>query len=257
MSGSAGQIEKLRCILDISRRLAATTDLDELLSMIIEAARQVLDCERATIFLYDPERHELFSRVATAAESIRFPADRGIAGAAATQGAVVNVPDAYADPRFNPQIDRETGFRTRNLLTLPLENLDGDLMGVLQALNKPAGPFDRTDEDLACVLGAQAGVALHRWRLLEEFAAKQRMARDLELARTIQQAQFPEDAPVVPGYQIAGWNRPADETAAIATTSSPCPTDALPSSSPPPPATASPPPSSSPNAAPSSAPCSP
>jgi len=212
MSGSAGQIEKLKCILDISRRLAATTDLDELLSMIIDAARQVLDCERATIFLYDPDRHELFSRVATGAESIRFPADRGIAGAAATGRTVINVPDAYADQRFNPQIDHETGFRTRNLLTLPLENLDGDLMGVLQTLNKPAGPFDQTDEDLACVLGAQAGVALHRWRLLEEFAAKQRMARDLELARTIQQAQFPEEAPAVPGYEIAGWNRPADET---------------------------------------------
>ena len=212
MNGESRQIEKLRRILDVTRQMAATTDLDALLNTIIDAARLVLDCERATIFLYDAKADELYSRVATGVESIRFPADRGIAGAAARERIVVNVSDAYADARFNPEIDRKTGFQTRNLLTFPLENLAGELMGVLQTLNKNSGPFDAEDEELARVLSAQAGVALHRWRLLEEYAEKQRMARDLEIARSIQQAQFPKENPVVDRYEIAGWNRSADET---------------------------------------------
>jgi phosphoserine phosphatase RsbU/P len=206
------QIEKLRRLLDITRQMAASTDLSELLGTIVDATREVLECQRATIFLYDRHTKELYSRVATGVESIRFPADRGIAGAAAQQRVVVNVPDAYADPRFNQEIDRQTGFRTHNLLTFPLENLSGELMGVLQALNKSDGPFGAADEDLARVLSAQAGVALHRYVLLEEYAEKQRMARDLELARKIQQALFPEETPAVGSYEVAGWNKPADET---------------------------------------------
>ncbi|MCK4342239.1 MAG: SpoIIE family protein phosphatase [Phycisphaerae bacterium] len=212
MAEEARQIQDLRRLLDVTRQMAATIDLTQLLETIVDATLKVLDCERATIFLYDKKSDELYSRVATGVESIRFPANRGIAGAAAAQRAVINVPDAYADSRFNQDIDKETGFHTRNLLTFPLENLDGELMGVLQALNKADGPFTPEDEDLARVLSAQAGVALHRYALLEEYAEKQRMARDLELARKIQQALFPKANPSVAGYEIAGWNRSADET---------------------------------------------
>jgi phosphoserine phosphatase len=206
------QIQNLRRLLDITRQMAVTFDLTELLGMIVRAACEVLECERATIFLYDPQTQELYSRVATGVEALRFPADRGIAGVAAQRRIVVHVPDAYADPRFNPEIDQRTGFRTRNLLTCPLDNLDGELMGVLQALNKSGGTFTPEDEDLARVLSAQAGVALQRFFLLEEYAEKQRMAHGLELARKIQQALFPKSSPQIPGYEIAGWNCSADET---------------------------------------------
>lgn len=204
--------ENLRRILDVSRYMAVTNDLDVLLGTIVEATCDVLGCERATIFLYDRSRDELYSRVAKGIEAIRFPAELGIAGAAAQQRACINVPDAYADPRFNPEVDRKTGFRTRNLLTFPMENLGGDLIGVLQALNKHNGVFRDEDEDLARVLSAQAGVALDRGRLIEEYAEKQRMAHDLEVAQKIQQGLLPRDNPHVGGYDIAGWNRSADET---------------------------------------------
>jgi sigma-B regulation protein RsbU (phosphoserine phosphatase) len=212
MDAQASQLARLRLILEISRQLAITDDLDVLLNMIVTAACQALACERATVFLYDPRRNVLWSRVATGASGLCVPADRGIAAAAASSRQVINVNDAYADPRFNPEVDRQTGFRTRNLLAVPLENLSGELMGVLQALNRHQGAFDAADEELARVLGAQAGVALHRWQLLQEYAEKQRMARDLEIARRIQQGLFPRQNPQVPGYDIAGWNRCADET---------------------------------------------
>lgn len=204
--------DKLRRILDVTRRMASTPDLETLLTMIIDATCEVLECERATIFLYDRAADELFSSVARGLECIRFPADRGIAGAAAMSRKPVNVPDAYADARFNREVDRKTGFRTRNLLTLPLENLSGELTGVLQALNKAGGPFEAADEELATVLSAQAGVALDRGRLIEEYADKRRMQRDLDIARSIQQGLFPKTHPRISGYEIIGWNRSADET---------------------------------------------
>jgi sigma-B regulation protein RsbU (phosphoserine phosphatase) len=207
-----GSPEKLRRLLDVTLRMAATTDLTELLGTIVDATCEVLDCERATIFLYKPESEELCSHVATGVDSICFPADAGIAGAAAQQRTVINVPEAYRDPRFNREIDRQTGFVTRNLLTFPLENLTGELMGVLQALNKCGGPFRPEDEELARVLSAQAGVALHRYALLEQYAEKQRMGRELEIARHIQQQTFPKTSPRLAGYDIAGWNRSAEET---------------------------------------------
>ncbi len=206
------RVVKLQRILDIACGMATTTDLEALLGMIVDAACDVLDCERATIFLYDQGSDELVSRVATGGEVIRFPADRGIAGAAAQSRRVIHVPDAYADERFNPEVDRRTGFRTRNLLTFPLENQAGHLIGVLQALNRRIGAFTSDDEELARVLAAQAGVAIHRQRLLEAYAERQRMLRDLSIARDIQQALFPRQDPVVPGYDVTGWNRPADET---------------------------------------------
>jgi sigma-B regulation protein RsbU (phosphoserine phosphatase) len=212
MMDAAQQIEHLTRLLNVTRKMAATTDLTALLGTIVDATISVLDCDRATIFLYDPATNELYSSVATGGATIRFPADRGIAGAAAQDRAYVNVPDAYADPRFNQDIDKQTGFRTRNLLTFPLENNDNDLMGVLQALNKRGDAFGSTDEELARVLSAQAGVAIHRHLLLEQYAEKRRMERDLELARKIQQQLFPRENPNVAGYEIAGWNRSADET---------------------------------------------
>lgn len=192
--------------------MAVTPDLDTLLRTIVDAACEIMECERATIFLYDAARDELFSRVAKGEAGIRFPADRGIAGSAAKQRACVNVPDAYADARFNRDVDKKTGFTTRNLLTVPMENLDGALIGVMQLLNKRDGAFGGTDEEHALALAAQAGVAIDRGRLIEEYAEKQRMSRDLELARNIQMALFPKKNPEIAGWEIAGWNKSADET---------------------------------------------
>ncbi|MCG3128912.1 MAG: hypothetical protein CHACPFDD_03808 [Phycisphaerae bacterium] len=212
MSDPRIQVEKLRQVLEVTREMGATTDLDLLLHLIIAAARRVLNCERVSIFLMDHARNELYSRVTTTGEEIRFPADAGIAGAAARERRVINVPDAYADARFNRDVDRSTGFRTTSLLTFPLENSEGGLVGVMQTLNKHGGPFDADDEDLGRVLSAQAGVALHRWFLLRQYAEKQRQDRELELAREIQQGLFPDADPSLAGYQIAGWNMPADRT---------------------------------------------
>ena len=206
------RVDDLTALLEISRQLGATTELTPLLERITEAATQVLGCERATVFLYDAAAHQLCSKAAVGAGEICFNADLGIAGEVVRTGRIVCVPDAYADPRFNREIDQATGFRTRNLLTFPMHGHDHALVGVLQVLNKRRGDFTGYDEELASTLSLLAGVAVQRQMLLDEYAAKQKLERDLAVARQIQQSLLPKAAPRIAGFDIAGFNAPADST---------------------------------------------
>lgn len=205
-------VHDLHAVLEVSRELSATNELTPLLQTVEKAALKVLECERATVFLYDEKRNELYSRVATGVEEIRFSADLGIAGEVVRTGEIINVPDAYADPRFNPEIDQKTGFRTRNMVTFPLIGFDRSIVGVLQVLNKHRGDFDPWDHELVKTFGAQVGVAVQRQLLLEHYAEKQRIERDLNIARKIQKGLLPQEDAHVEGFDIAGWNKPADET---------------------------------------------
>lgn len=213
-SRPVGNIEttNITAILEVARRLGLSYDLDDLLDRIVRETIAVLACERATLFLYDPILNELCSKIATGVDQIRIPADRGIAGACAQTRKLINIPDAYADARFNPDVDRRTGYHTRNILSGPLVGLENRLVGVLQAVNKRSGPFSPTDEWLLETLGSQAAVAIQRAHLLKELEEKHRLENELNLAREIQQNLLPKELPAVPGYDIAGWNRPADQT---------------------------------------------
>src|SRR5207244_10872573 len=98
-------------VLEVSRQLAATPDLQTLLEIIEKSSLEVLDCERASVFVHDRATDELYSRVATGGQQVRFSTQAGIAGMVFRTGTIINVADAYQDPRFNPEIDRRTGFR--------------------------------------------------------------------------------------------------------------------------------------------------
>jgi phosphoserine phosphatase len=202
-------------LLAVSRRLAETANLEQVLSTVIDALRDLLAAERATVFEYDGNTDELFTQVAHGLGdrdgTIRIPTTRGIAGAAATSRQIINIPDAYADDRFNREVDIRTGFRTRSILAIPLVDHDGGLVGVAQVLNREGGPFRVVDEQLAAGLAAQAAVALRRGRLIEDRVARERMERDLMAARSIQQSSFPRDLPAPPGWQIAAAGEPAEQ----------------------------------------------
>lgn len=200
-------------LLNVTRQLAQPMELEAALSNVIEVARDVLTAERGTVFLYDEDRDELYLKVATDEEEIRFAANKGLAGECAQCRQPINVPDCYDDERFNRSIDQKTGYRTRCLLSVPLIGIDDELVGVLQVLNKLDGQvFGRVDEDIATALGAQCAVTIQRTRLIEQYREKERMERDLAIARDIQQDVFPDAMPRITGYELAGWSRPAEET---------------------------------------------
>ena len=105
--------------------LNAVRDLDTLLELILERGREVLEAEHCTVFLDAPEEGILECRATTSETSFRIPRDVGLAGWVLAHREIVNVEDAYADPRFHGAVDQETGFRTRTLLTAPLESVEG------------------------------------------------------------------------------------------------------------------------------------
>src|SRR5262249_36586128 len=125
---------------------------------------------------------------------------------------LINVRDCYADPRFDPSTDRKSGFRTRCMLTLPLLDINDVLVGVMQVLNKKDGIFDDFDERLATALAAQCAVALQRARMTEAMIESEKMRQQLEMARVVQMSSLPSSMPVVPGYDLFGVTRPAEQT---------------------------------------------
>lgn len=206
------EAKALRRILEVTRKLAAPFDLDTMLSEVVDVSRNILDADRGTVFLYDEQTDELVVRVATELGQIRIPADKGIVGESAQSRELINVPDCYADPRFNRAIDKETGYRSRCMLTIPLLGFEDSLVGVLQILNKNGGTFDEQDEFIATALAAQAAVVLHRAKITEQIIESERLDREITVARDVQMGTLPKQMPTIEGYGFAGAFSPTDQT---------------------------------------------
>jgi adenylate cyclase len=161
-------------LLEVVSSIASEIRLEPLLEKILTAATQLLDSERGTLFLHDPKRNELFSHVAGGIDSaqIRFPASAGIAGECFTTGTAINILDAYKDARFNPQFDRSTGFRTRSMLCMPIVARGGQVIGVMQILNRRLGAFGPADERRLHAFCAEAAVAIQNAQLFEDISAE-------------------------------------------------------------------------------------
>lgn len=157
-------------LLDVVSSIASEIHLDPLLEKILAAATQLLGADRGSLFLYDPSRNELYSRIAggLAASPLRFSADAGIAGECFSTGAPISIDDAYHDPRFNPDVDKGTGYRTRNILCMPVSTKGGNKVGVMEILNKKGGPFTFNDQRRLIALCAQAAVSIENAQLFEE-----------------------------------------------------------------------------------------
>ena len=214
MTGDKAQLDAhaLNQILEVTRKLAAPFNLDTMLREVVDAARNILDADRGTVFLYDGQSDELVVRVATELGTIRIPADKGIVGESAQKRVLINVPDCYADNRFNRAIDKQTGYRTRCMLTLPLIGYEDSLIGVLQILNKNDGTFDDQDEYVATALAAQAAVVLHRVKMTEALIVSEKLDREITVARDVQIGTLPKKMPSIKGYDIAGTFTPTDQT---------------------------------------------
>ena len=204
--------EDLRAILGVTSALAAPFDLRTMLDEVVAAAKQVLKAERGSVWLHDPAADELVLEVASGLKPVRVPAGAGLVGTCARTREIINVPDCYADPRFDPSVDRSSGYRTRCMLTLPLVDHKDVLVGVMQVLNKAGGAFDADDEALARALAAQCAVALQRARMTEAVIEGEKMRHALELAREVQMSTLPTTMPAVRDYDVCGTFRPADLT---------------------------------------------
>lgn len=159
-------------ILAVSNELAGELHLDILIARIMRETTELLDAERSTLFLYDEKTDELYSIFAEGdlTHEIRLPADRGIAGAVFRSGRSENIFAPYSDPRFDQEVDRRTGFRTRSILCHPIVDKRGGRIGVTQVLNKRGGVFLPKDEARLQAFSAQIAVSIENAKLFDDIS---------------------------------------------------------------------------------------
>ena len=205
MTPSSSAVQELNAMRTVSEVMTSNINLDDLLSLILNKLVQTIHAERGTIYLVDEDAGELWSRVLPddvgPLEEIRVPIGTGIAGHVAATGDTLNIPDVYADERFNPDFDKVTGYVTRSMLTAPMFNPQQKVIGVVQLLNKAEGPFTFRDERLLSAMTSQAAISIENARLYQQELATQVLSRELETAHNIQASFLPD---VIPTYE--GWD---------------------------------------------------
>ncbi len=185
---AARLLHRFSVLLEVNKTAAQSNSLDELLPRLIEVIKDVLRSDRATLFLYDGETDELFSRLAQggSVSEIRIAHDAGIAGLVFTTGETLIIPNAYSDPRFNREVDISTNYRTRNILCVPLRNKDGKIIGVTQLLNRKRGAYSAADAQLLEAMTSQVSAVLEHAQMFEKLEiARNDEAALLEVASII------------------------------------------------------------------------
>ncbi|MEP6864154.1 MAG: GAF domain-containing protein [Deltaproteobacteria bacterium] len=178
--------KKVALVQEVSRALSSVGNTDQLLKLIMEKVTELMEADRSTLYLVSEDGGTLTSKVVQGDEvvEIRLTVGEGIAGWVAQTKETLNIPDAYADQRFQPAYDLKSGYRTRSILTVPMVGALGGLVGVLQLINKHEGSFERGDEELASALASQAAIAIENARLYQSLVAQNQelldTRRDLE-----------------------------------------------------------------------------
>jgi K+-sensing histidine kinase KdpD len=170
----AREMRVSKALREVGSALGTTLDLDQLLELILDKITDALEADRATLYLLDESNDELVSRIAQGEDvrSIRLKIGHGIAGHVARTGKPMQVRDAYKDPRFSPEWDMLSGYRTRSILAAPMKNHLGRTIGVVQVLNKKQGEFTTEDEDILAALSTQAAVSIDNSRLFMSVTQK-------------------------------------------------------------------------------------
>ncbi|MFB3078499.1 MAG: GAF domain-containing protein, partial [Lysobacterales bacterium] len=204
--------DSLARILDVTQKLAEPFDLVHMLTEVVQAGESVLASDKAALWLFEQDTNELVMRVPHLTPQPRIATGEGLVGECLASREIINLSDAYSDPRFRGAVDRATGYKTQSILNVPLLGREKQPVGVLQLLNKHSGAFDANDERVAAILAAQCAVAVQRTQLTEALLLKERLDEEVSLAREIQMSTLPTEMPRVPGYDLLGHFLPTDQT---------------------------------------------
>jgi serine/threonine protein kinase len=225
VSVTRAKMVKLMVILEANKSLAATFDPTETLRIILKTATTETDAERGTIFLKDPGTEELVSQILEggSVNPIRLPIGTGVAGVAAQTGKVVNIADAYRDSRFDKRTDASSGFRTETLLAAPMRTPSGEIVGVVEILNKRRRAFTREDEEFLAEVATHAALAVAGVREHESAVREAREAGAAAVARAVLPLLLPASWPETPGFDSAPlrWHSETPNVAVYAVAAAP------------------------------------
>ncbi|MCA9434975.1 MAG: GAF domain-containing protein [Candidatus Omnitrophica bacterium] len=161
------RLERLETLYDLSLDIFAAKNLDDLLRVVMSRVTSALGADRSTLFIVNQDAEILWSKVAQGTEPIILPMGVGLAGMVAASGETLNIPDAYLDDRFNSEIDKKTGYHTKTILCMPVKDREGNVVAVIQAINKIGGAFSEDDEDFLRALSAQIQLAIENSTLYQ------------------------------------------------------------------------------------------
>lgn len=207
------RVNRLRAVVDTGLLVNSELDLGRIAEYIVGEAARLIGAERGSLFLLNEGGKTLVSLVAQGLEggTITVGLGDGIVGTVAATGRPVLLHEPYGDRRFDPGVDKATGFKTRSLLTVPVKDRDGRMVAVLQLLNKRRGTFGRDDVTFLAQLGAPFALALTTAKLHREIVARERSAQELRLAAEIQRTLQPRDLSAIPGLEVSVLFRPCLE----------------------------------------------
>lgn len=196
-------IERLHRILEAAKLLNSTLDLAELTAIILRIIRDEVGTERGTVFVLDRRMKKLRSLVAQGVEGedIVVPIGKGIAGSVAATGETINILDAYGDDRFDSSFDLQLGYRTNDIYCMPIVNRLGEIVGVLELMNRTR-PLTEEDEEFLAGVSVHVGLALENAQMHREIVEKRKIEQELVLAREIQQNFYPNIPEFYGGVEI-------------------------------------------------------
>lgn len=190
----AREQERFKALIEVGFQLSAARDVEEVLEAVMERLTGLVGAEAATLYMHDPEGRELWSRVVRgdSVKEVRLADSHGIAGHVFRSERTLVIGDAYADARFNPDVDRQSGFRTRSIIATPLRHLGGRVLGVLQVLDRRTNAFTADDRALVEGVATQIAAVLDHVLLVEELVknaeALESRVTDLDAIYELEQA---------------------------------------------------------------------
>lgn len=212
------KVERLSNCIEIANLISSELSIGKLLTHVMETTKKAFSADSVSLLLLDDKTGDLTFQVALGdvgddiRELFRLKKGEGLAGYVAETGTPINLKDVYEDPRFSPDYDRQTGYRTKSMLCVSLKTR-GKTVGVIQVMNKTAPPYWFTNEelDMLVTIGSSVAVAVDTAKMHQVILQKETLERDLKLASRVQQSFLPPALPQINGYRFFGLNRPALE----------------------------------------------
>jgi sigma-B regulation protein RsbU (phosphoserine phosphatase) len=211
------KIKRLSTLIEVNELISSSLDLDTILENVMTISKKVMNADASSLMRIDEKTNELIYQVAQSSvgeklkKEVRLKMGQGIAGTVAESGEPLLLEDVYRHPKFFRGNDEATGYRTKSMITVPLK-VGNRVTGVAQVINRLDGkPFDQDDLELFLALSSMAAIALENAKMHQQILEKQRLVKDMEFARTVQESFLPQSAPEVKSYRFSAHYTPALE----------------------------------------------
>lgn len=160
--------KKLKKIMELAKKISKEKSLSKAIETYIDYVKFIIMAERCTIFLHNKEEETVRSLACHGSQDIVAPASKGIVGMTIISKQTQFSNDTYSDFRFNKDVDKKTGFLTKQILSVPILNQDEEVLGVIQALNSQNKEFTPDDIELLEFLASYSSLGIENLLLKDE-----------------------------------------------------------------------------------------